>query len=152
MAIRYTACPGLPGMTALMVYAGSVADDARVTRTGGTPLAPDGFGWPSCRACEGPMRFIALVMLGDLGSGASQGVMLIFMCGNDPGMCAEWDATSGGNRALIFAAGGRLAPAAVPADPLPCSTRHRHVPHRRNPGHVSTLDRRPDGCDISSRA
>ena len=60
------------------------------------------------------MRFIALVTLGDLGMGASQGTMLIFMCGNDPGMCAEWDATSGGNQALIFAADDRLVPAAVP--------------------------------------
>lgn len=104
-------------MTTLMVYAGSVADDARVTRTGGTPLVPDAFSWPSCRTCGGPMRFIALVMLDDLGMGASRGMMLIFMCGNAPGMCEEWDATSGGNQALIFAADGRLVPAAVPADP-----------------------------------
>jgi hypothetical protein len=63
------------------------------------------------------MRFLAQVMLGDLGSSASQGVLLIFMCGNDPGVCEEWDAATGGNQVLVFAAGGRLVPAAVPADP-----------------------------------
>ena len=104
-------------MTTLMVHAGAVAEDAAVTRTGGIPLAPEGFSWPSCRTCEGPMRFLAQVMLGDLGMSAPQDVLLIFMCGNDPGMCEEWDAAAGGNHALVFAAGGRLAPAAVPADP-----------------------------------
>jgi hypothetical protein len=63
------------------------------------------------------MRFLAQVMLGDLGMSASQGVLLIFMCGNDPGMCEEWDAAAGGTQVLVFAAGWRLAPAAVPADP-----------------------------------
>jgi hypothetical protein len=63
------------------------------------------------------MRFIALVMLGDLGTGASQGTLQIFMCGNNPGMCDDWDATSGGNQALILAADDRLVPAAVPTDP-----------------------------------
>jgi hypothetical protein len=104
-------------MTTLMVHAGAVAEDAGVTRTGGIPLVPEGFSWPSCRACEGPMRFLAQVMLGDLETSASQDVLLIFMCGNDPGMCAEWDAAAGGNQALIFTAGVRQAPAAVPADP-----------------------------------
>jgi hypothetical protein len=56
-------------------------------------------------------------MLGDLDRSASQDVLLIFMCGNDPGMCSEWEAAAGGNQALLVAAGGRLTPAAVPAGP-----------------------------------
>lgn len=99
-----------------MVYAGAVAGDARVTRIGGIPLVPAGFSWPACRACAGPMQFLAQVMLGDLGAGSWQGVLSVFMCGGDPGMCEEWDAAAGGNRALVFA-GGSLAPAAVPAGP-----------------------------------
>lgn len=103
-------------MAALMVYAGAVAGDARVTRIGGIPLVPAGFSWPAGRACAGPMQFLAQVMLGDLGAGSWQGVLSVFMCGGDPGMCEEWDAAAGGNRALVFA-GGSLAPAAVPAGP-----------------------------------
>jgi hypothetical protein len=71
------------------------------------------------------MRFLAQVMLGELERRTSQGVLLIFMCGNDPGMCTEWEAAAGGNKRLIVTAGGRLAPAAVPAGRIPCSARFR---------------------------
>lgn len=103
-------------MTTLMVYAGTAADDAEVTRTGGIPLAPEAFSWPVCRACEGPMQFLAQVMLADLGMGEWRGVLSIFMCQNDPGMCDEWDAVAGGNQALAFPAGG-LVPASAPVGP-----------------------------------
>jgi hypothetical protein len=103
-------------MTTLMVYAGTAADDAEVTRTGGIPLVPAVFSWPVCRRCQGPMQFLAQVMLGDLGMDEWRGVLPIFMCQSDPGMCDEWDAVAGGNRALIFPAGG-LVPAVVPAGP-----------------------------------
>jgi hypothetical protein len=62
------------------------------------------------------MQFLARVMPGGPGMSASQGVLSIFMCGNDPGMCDEWDAAAGGNQALVFV-GGSLVPAAVPAGP-----------------------------------
>lgn len=103
-------------MTTLMVYAGTVAGDAEVTRTGGIPLVPDGFSWPACHTCEGPMQFLAQVVPGSPGTSAPQGVLSVFMCANDPGMCDEWDATAGGNQALTFA-GGPLVPATVPEGP-----------------------------------
>jgi hypothetical protein len=59
------------------------------------------------------MQFLAQVMPGGPGMSVSQGVLSIFMCGNDPGMCDEWDAAAGSNQALVFA-GGSLVPAAVP--------------------------------------
>ncbi|MFD4674360.1 hypothetical protein ACFWNN_31885 [Lentzea sp. NPDC058450] len=90
-----------------LVHGGETAADAPVLRTGGVPLVPDGFTWPLCRECGGAMQFLAHLPL-DIGAVA------VFMCQNDPGMCDEWDATSGGNRALLFTA--PLSPAVVPAE------------------------------------
>ena len=104
-------------MTTLMVYAGAAADDdAEITRTGGIPLVPAEFNWPLCRACQGPMQFLAQVMSGDRGMGEQRAVLSVFTCQNDPGLCDEWDAAAGGNQALIFPADG-LVPAVVPAGP-----------------------------------
>ncbi|GAB3279330.1 DUF1963 domain-containing protein [Kineosporia babensis] len=93
-------------MPKLMVYAGSAAPDAPGTRTGGVPLAPAGFTWPMCAACGGNMQFLAQIALGE-------GLLSVFMCQNDPGLCDEWDAVAGGNRAFVFT--GELAAVGVPA-------------------------------------
>ena len=103
-------------VTTLMVHAGLAAADAAVTRTGGVPLVPAGFVWPTCRTCGGPMQFLAQVVLGDLGLESQQGVLSVFMCQNDPGLCDEWDAVAGGNQALLFPVAG-LRAAVVPAGP-----------------------------------
>lgn len=92
-----------------MTYAGAGEADGLVTRTGGIPLAPAGTGWPTCSTCEGPMQFLAQVVLEQQGR-----TMAIFMCQNDPGMCDEWSPTGGGNRALLFPATG-LEPIPLPA-------------------------------------
>ncbi|MEU3409617.1 DUF1963 domain-containing protein [Streptomyces sp. NPDC006670] len=97
--------------TMLMTYAGPAEPDALVTRTGGTPLAPAGTSWPTCGVCGGPMQFLAQILLDS--QSEADGVMAIFMCQNDPGMCDEWSPTSGGNRALIFPATS-LQPIAAP--------------------------------------
>ena len=102
-------------MTTLMVHAGSAAAGAAVTRTGGVPLVPAGFSWPACRACEGPMQFLAQVMLGGLELDDRRGVLLIFMCQNDPGMCEEWDPVAGGNRALLLPLAACGRPSSRPA-------------------------------------
>jgi hypothetical protein len=91
----------------LLIHGGEAEADAPELRTGGVPLVPDGFVWPNCRECGGPMRFLAHLPL-DLGAVA------VFFCQNDPGMCDDWDATAGANRAFVFK--GRLAPATVPAE------------------------------------
>ncbi|MFJ8032256.1 DUF1963 domain-containing protein [Streptomyces sp. NPDC096032] len=96
-------------MTTLMIDAGPSAADALVTRTGGMPLAPAGTKWPCCVSCEGPMQFLAQVLLDDLGEGPGEGgrgVLALFACQNDPGMCADWEPASGGNRALLFPVAG----------------------------------------------
>ncbi|MGW1074473.1 DUF1963 domain-containing protein [Streptomyces sp. NPDC002537] len=102
-------------MTTLMIDAGPVAADAPVTRTGGVPLAPAGAAWPGCASCDGPMQFLAQLALDDLpgGTGRGRGVLSLFMCRNDPGMCDEWDPAEGGNRALLFPADG-LVPIPLP--------------------------------------
>lgn len=102
-----------------MTYAGTTEPTALVTRTGGVPLAPAGTSWPQCSTCDGPMQFLAQVLLDDLGRhtghGAAEGrdVLALFMCQNDPGMCEEWDPQAGGNRALLFPTAA-LQPIPVP--------------------------------------
>ncbi|GIE25493.1 hypothetical protein Ahu01nite_085950 [Winogradskya humida] len=81
-----------------MTYAGPAAADAPGTRTGGVPHVPADFTWPLCAECDGPMQFVAQVSLADAG------LLSIFMCQNDPGLCEEWDATAGGNHAYVFGA------------------------------------------------
>ncbi len=51
------------------------------------------------------MQFLAQVVLNNLDAGASEsklGVLALFACQNDPGMCSDWEPASGGNRALLF--------------------------------------------------
>jgi hypothetical protein len=95
-------------MVQLLVHSGAVAADAPVARTGGVPLVPPDFVWPTCETCEGAQQFLAHLPLdGDV-------AVSVFMCQNDPGLCEEWDVSGDGNRALVVS--GPLAPAAVPAE------------------------------------
>src|SRR4051812_22773719 len=57
------------------------------------------------------MQFLAQVSLADVEDGTA-GLLSIFMCQNDPGLCDEWDATAGGNRAFVF--GGDAAHVPIP--------------------------------------
>ena len=58
------------------------------------------------------MQFLAQIRLDDVDP-VSAGVLSIFMCQNDPGLCEDWDATAGGNRALLF------GPDATDTGPVP---------------------------------
>ncbi|GIG69561.1 hypothetical protein [Phytomonospora endophytica] len=82
-------------MVTLLTYAGDVPADAPVLRTGGLPLVPGGFAWPDCSECDGPMMFHAHLPV-------DEGVVSVFMCQNEPGLCEEWDPAAGGNRAYLF--------------------------------------------------
>ncbi|MFD8910234.1 hypothetical protein [Streptomyces sp. NPDC059575] len=91
----------------LLVDGGEAVADAPVPRTGGVPLVPEGFVWPDCRECGDPLQFLAQLPL-------DPGAVAVFFCQNDPGMCDDWDATAGANRAYVFR--GPLSAAAVPAE------------------------------------
>jgi hypothetical protein len=91
----------------LLIHDGETTADAPVPRTGGVPLVPEGFRWPSCRECDGAMQFLAHLPL----AGAA---VSVFFCQTDPGMCDDWSPTGGANRAYLFS--GPLTPAAVPAE------------------------------------
>ncbi|MEI5102494.1 hypothetical protein RB200_33315 [Streptomyces sp. PmtG] len=103
-------------MTTLLMYAGETGAEAPGPRTGGVPLVPPGFVWPACRECGGALLFLLHLPLdaGGAASGAPGDVVAVFLCQNNPGMCDDWDATGGANRAYLLT-GQELAPAAVPA-------------------------------------
>jgi hypothetical protein len=88
-------------MAKLMLQAKAPDEERPATRLGGRPLAPQGTLWPSCRACNGAMQFLAMIRLIEVGErGVPGGLLLLFQCRNHPGECEEWSATSGGNAAL----------------------------------------------------
>ena len=84
-------------MTVLLVHGGRAPADATGNRTGGVPLAPPGFIWPTCAECDHPLRFTAQALLDD-----DARVLAIFQCGYEAGMCDDWEADAGGNRAYLF--------------------------------------------------
>ncbi|GLY95128.1 hypothetical protein [Actinoplanes sp. NBRC 103695] len=84
-------------MTNLLTHDGDAPEDAPGNRTGGLPLAPAGFTWPTCAECDRPLQFLAQLLLDD-----DRRLLAIFQCANDPGLCDEWDANAGGNRAYLF--------------------------------------------------
>jgi hypothetical protein len=60
------------------------------------------------------MQFLGQISLAEVESGGA-GLLSVFMCQNDPGMCSDWDSASGGNRAFVFGADAVRTPA-VPGD------------------------------------
>jgi hypothetical protein len=89
----------------LLLHDSAPAEDEPVTRFGGRPLAPsrEPFAWPVCRACEGNMQFLGQLRLPNE---AGDRLLLLFMCQNDPGVCDEWEADAGGNRAIVLGTEG----------------------------------------------
>ncbi|VVP44542.1 DUF1963 domain-containing protein [Pseudomonas fluorescens] len=90
-------------MIRLLLNADVPLATAAVTRFGGRPLIPQdaGFQWPCCASCGGLMQFLGQIALDDRDV---KRLALVFMCQDDPGMCDEWDASSGGNRVIVVAA------------------------------------------------
>lgn len=61
------------------------------------------------------MQFLAQILLNDVANstvGPDRGILALFACQNDPGMCEDWDPTAGGNRVLLPTAG--LQPLPLP--------------------------------------
>src|SRR5438045_4205523 len=86
---------------------------------GGTPLAPRGTPWPTCRTCGAHMQFLAQFPLRHAEPALARfqdQVLMLFQCQNQPGLCDEWNSESGGNAAILVSASGRL-PLPVPQGP-----------------------------------
>ena len=65
------------------------------TRFRGHPLLTPEQLWPGCTTCGSAMEF-----QGQWATGPGE-LIALFQCQADPGGCAEWDADSGGNAALV---------------------------------------------------
>jgi hypothetical protein len=74
----------------LLVLDVNFAQESTETSFGGLPLVPDGFVWPTCKACSGAMMFLGKLR-------AHQNLLLLFMCQNKPGLCGEWEPDGGAN-------------------------------------------------------
>jgi len=100
-------------MIRLLLNAEAPMTSEVVTRFGGLPLIPtdSAFLWPTCSTCSGAMQFLGQILFED--NNATR-LVLVFMCQNDPGLCDEWDASLGGNRALIVAIDGAVRLADAP--------------------------------------
>src|SRR5215831_211345 len=92
-------------MIRLLLNADAPSSIVPITRFGGLPSIPmdSNFQWPRCSSCGGPMQFLGQIALEDHDA---KRVVLLFMCQNNPGLCDEWDADSGGNRAIIVTTDG----------------------------------------------
>lgn len=101
-------------MIRLLVNDEACVATGAVTRFGGLPLIPmdSGFQWPYCSSCKGPLLFLGQIALDE---NDAESVVLLFMCENQPGLCEEWDANSGGNRAVIVVIDGSCKLANPPA-------------------------------------
>jgi hypothetical protein len=85
------------GVTDLLVV--DEEHDGSRARFGGLPSVPDGFEWPTCKACRGDMQF-----LGQLEREGDGRLRLVFMCQNRPGLCSEWEADRGANAVVVVEA------------------------------------------------
>jgi hypothetical protein len=95
-------------VTTLMMDAGPTEADSPAMRTGGLPLLPLGSEWPTCVECDAPQQFLAHLPL------PAGPTLAVFMCMDDPGMCAAFVPGSGAN-AVVFVA-GEVTPLAAPED------------------------------------
>lgn len=98
---------------------------------GGVPVAPKGTAWPTCRSCGKAMQFLAQLPLAahpDPLLSTRDQILLLFQCQNDPGMCDEWDAVSGGNAAVLTSAGSvaMAVPAGTTTLPAHTAVAFRH--------------------------
>ena len=89
-------------MAALLIYTAKAPEAEEVAnRFGGLPLVPRGASipWPACKSCGGAMQFLGQLVI-PYSDRDGEYLMLLFMCQNKPGMCDDWDANLGGNRAI----------------------------------------------------
>lgn len=70
-----------------------------LSRFGGRPTGSPGDEWPACAACKAPMSFFVQLDLSDLpeefGFPQRRGVLQMFYCSTDDGMCETWAAFTG---------------------------------------------------------
>ena len=72
-----------------------------LSKLGGRPWGPPGMPWPTCRSCQGPMQFLAQIRLSQTDLPVKDGLLLLFQCQNQPGLCDEWEPEKGGNAAVV---------------------------------------------------
>ncbi len=67
----------------------------------GPPRLEDSTEWPECRTCDEAMTHLFTLDLDEIGAGPKNHLLVVFMCCQNPGMCDEWAADAGANRAIL---------------------------------------------------
>ena len=79
---------------------------------GGTPAQSASSDWPICSECEQPMLFFLQLDLSTLPEGFNAvqrtGVVQLFYCSTDDGMCNTWEPFSGTHHIRLFSNGVEL--------------------------------------------
>jgi hypothetical protein len=119
-----------------LLIADPAPDPAAASYFGGPPILPAGLAlaWPLCRVCAGPMQHLGRVPH-PLDPGKR---VLLFMCANQPGLCGEWEADSGANRALIVSSRQPSAPLSPPGRDRPAGLRGLFRRPARTPDNAVT--------------
>ena len=91
---------------------------------GGKPLGDPSVRWPTCKKCQGHMQYMATLPVDQEGRAAPGGdtLLLLFQCQQQPGMCDEWSAESGGN-GVLMAATDEVLPLTPPSGPTTLGAR-----------------------------
>ncbi len=73
-------------------------------RLGGIPWGLPKDKWPQCKQCGGSQSLLAQYQhhADRLDLGREGRTLFVFQCGNDPGMCDDWKAFSGGNACFVI--------------------------------------------------
>lgn len=89
---------------------------------GGTPTVSSSADWPACRQCDKPMRFFLQLDSKTLPDGSEfnlgPGLLQLYYCSSDDGMCETWEAFSGTHSIRFVASGVPIAPP-IDLDHLP---------------------------------
>ncbi|MEL6556374.1 MAG: DUF1963 domain-containing protein [Cyanobacteria bacterium J06621_11] len=75
------------------------SDTKSLSWFGGAPTASNNFEWPTCAQCKKPMQFFLQLDLSSLPNSLEtplrDGLLHLFYCSSDDGMCETWEAFSG---------------------------------------------------------
>jgi uncharacterized protein YwqG len=130
---------------------------------GGSPLLSPGEPWPTCKDCGEPMRFFLQIPLATLPAAfeaRGEGILQMFYCSTDDGVCETFRAFSSTHLVRLVTAPATTAPHPDGLDPFPLRpiagwreiADYPHPPEHENLGLVYRYQRRNNQVSVSCKA